>query len=732
MADTPTTAPQDPSKLKIAGPKVPDAPVKRPVKLTTVVAGVFLAIFSVSGFALIWNQANQNIKDQKSELQTEMNLILESRAQEIEHWMESQLDVLRDISKNESQKIYIDALLDEKSTADRKEGAETFLRNYLKRMAEDNDFVTPPRKLEIEANVVRDGIAGIAVLNPEGQVLVASEFVPAFKEDKFLDFLQKNRARQNAVWNLHLDRENQPSMGFIVPIYPVDAKDNAQPIAYVAGIKQVAKELYPLLQQQGDPDKSSEIVLAQIREGTGDGTVQYLSPRLLPKPNGTKPFAGDEPNDPSTRATAFAISKPGGFAILGSYTNVKSIVVGRKIEGTSWTLVRTADYSESVGPAVKEQRKDLIGFGLLLGIAIVSMVVAWKHGAELRASAEAQRLKIAAERFTGFSKFLRVITDNQPTAIAAMDGGGKYNFANRTLADAAGITPEEVNGKTMPGVIGPVRAAAYQKINKQVIDELYPGWPADRTEGKWAPQKARHEFEENGKKKYTKTDHIPLRADRDHPPGILLIEQDITEFITERSRRERMFRGLIEAFVKEVDGRQAEAARANGKLIARLARGAAEEMGLTPTDAETAELAGELLNLGTVSLPHDLLSKGGNRNEDEKKRLREAVVRSADLLAGLEFEGPVAEVIRQSQERIDGTGFPKGLSGDALLPTAKVVAVAKRVIDLLQGQDGPAQSLDQALKTVMAEAGSSLDRPAVAALVDFLDNRGGRAKVGLA
>ncbi|NBR69600.1 MAG: hypothetical protein EBT69_05405, partial [Verrucomicrobia bacterium] len=218
------------------------------------------------------------------------------------------------------------------------------------------------------------------------------------------------------------------------------------------------------------------------------------------------------------------------------------------------------------------------------------------------------------------------------------------------------------------------------------------GWPADRTEGKWQPQKGRHEFEEGGKKKYTKTDHIPLRADRDHPPGVLLIEQDITEFITERERRERMFRGLIEAFVKEVDSRQAETARTNGKLIAKLARGAAEEMGLTPNEAETAELAGELLNLGTVSLPHDLLSKGGNRNEDEKRRLRESIVRSADLLAGLEFEGPVAEVIRQAQERVDGSGFPNRLAGDAILPTAKVVAVAKRVIDLLQGQEGPAQS----------------------------------------
>jgi PAS domain S-box-containing protein len=731
MADTSTPAPQDPSKLKITGPKVPDAPVKRPVKWTTVAAGIFLAIFSVSGFGLIWSQANQDIKDEKSQLQTEMNLILESRAQEIEHWIESQVDPLKLISTNESQKIYIDALLDEKSTADRKEGAETFLRNYLKRMAEDHDFVTPPRKLEIEANVVRDGIAGLAVLNPEGQVLVSSEFVPAFREDKFVDFLQKNQARQQAIWNLHLDRENQPSMGFMVPIYPVDAKDNAQPIAFVAGIKQVAKELYPLLQQQGDPDKSAEVYLAQIKEGTGDGTIQYLSPRLLPKPNGAKPFSGDEPNDFSTRATAYAISKPGGFAILASYSNVKSIVGGRKIEGTPWTLVRTADFSEAVGPAIKEQRKDLISFGLLMVIAVVSLVIAWKHGAELRASAEAQRLKIAAERFTGFSKFLRVITDNQPTAIAAVDGGGKYSFANRTLAEAAGIATEEVAGKTMPAVIGPVRAAAYQKINKQVIDELYPGWPADRTEGKWQPQKGRHEFEEGGKKKYTKTDHIPLRADRDHPPGVLLIEQDITEFITERERRERMFRGLIEAFVKEVDSRQAKGAHTNGKLIAKLARGTAEEMGLPPVEVETAELAGELLNLGTVSLPQELLHKGGSRNEEEKKRLREAIVRSADLLNGLEFEGPVAEVIRQAQERADGTGFPKRLSGEAILPSAKVVAVAKRLIDLVQGQEGAAQSLDQALRVVMAEAGASLDRGAVAAMVDFLDNRGGKGKLGI-
>jgi len=154
-------------------------------------------------------------------------------------------------------------------------------------------------------------------------------------------------------------------------------------------------------------------------------------------------------------------------------------------------------------------------------------------------------------------------------------------------------------------------------------------------------------------------------------------------------------------------------------------------MGLSSVDVETAELAGELINLGTVSLSQDLLNKGGNRNEEEKKKYREAILRSADLVAGLEFEGPVADVIRQAQERIDGTGWPKQLRGDAILPPAKVVGVAKRLIDLVQGQEGSLQSLDQALRIVMAEAGASLDRGAVAAMVDFLDNRGGKAKLGI-
>ena len=75
MAETSTSAPQDPSKLKISGPKVPEAPVRRPLKWTTVAAGLFLAAFTLAGGLFIWSQAKQNIKDETADLQVEMSLI---------------------------------------------------------------------------------------------------------------------------------------------------------------------------------------------------------------------------------------------------------------------------------------------------------------------------------------------------------------------------------------------------------------------------------------------------------------------------------------------------------------------------------------------------------------------------------------------------------------------------------------------------------------------------------
>ncbi len=102
-------------------------------------------------------------------------------------------------------------------------------------------------------------------------------------------------------------------------------------------------------------------------------------------------MTADSPNDPISSAAAFALSKPGGFSIGPNYENTSSLVLSRKISGTPWLVLRTADAVEALGPSQKRQHAMLIGVILIPGLASVSMATAWKHGAQIRASAEAQR-----------------------------------------------------------------------------------------------------------------------------------------------------------------------------------------------------------------------------------------------------------------------------------------------------------------------------------------------------
>jgi HD-GYP domain-containing protein (c-di-GMP phosphodiesterase class II) len=102
---------------------------------------------------------------------------------------------------------------------------------------------------------------------------------------------------------------------------------------------------------------------------------------------------------------------------------------------------------------------------------------------------------------------------------------------------------------------------------------------------------------------------------------------------------------------------------------------------------------------------------------------------SGDLLQGVEFDGPVSETLRQALTRWDGTGVPGGLKGEDILPTARVIAVANAFVGMLSARaHRSALSVEDAINAIMRDVGKAFDRRAVAALVNYMDNRGGRAE----
>ena len=87
-------------------------------------------------------------------------------------------------------------------------------------------------------------------------------------------------------------------------------------------------------------------------------------------------------------------------------------------------------------------------------------------------------------------------------------------------------------------------------------------------------------------------------------------------------------------------------------------------------------MAAAIHDLGKIRVPAEILSKPGRLTENEFGIIRTHPQIGFDILKGIEFSWPIAQIVFQHHERMDGSGYPQGLSGEDILPEARILAVA--------------------------------------------------------
>ncbi len=112
------------------------------------------------------------------------------------------------------------------------------------------------------------------------------------------------------------------------------------------------------------------------------------------------------------------------------------------------------------------------------------------------------------------------------------------------------------------------------------------------------------------------------------------------------------------------------------RRVGELSLRVGERLGLEEPRLETLRFAAQLHDLGKAAIPVELLVKPGRLSPAEWGLVKSHAAVGAELLAGIEFPGPVAQVVRQHHERLDGSGYPDGLAGGVILVEAQLVAVA--------------------------------------------------------
>ncbi len=171
---------------------------------------------------------------------------------------------------------------------------------------------------------------------------------------------------------------------------------------------------------------------------------------------------------------------------------------------------------------------------------------------------------------------------------------------------------------------------------------------------------------------------------------------------------------LVAVLVSLVDARDPNAAQ-HSAYTAHIAGVVARQMGLDANSIETTETAARLLNLGKINVPRELLVSK-ELNESERLSIRSSLAKSADIVEGIAFEGPVAQVLRQSNEHVDGSG-PLKLKGDTILISARIVAASNALIGMISPRAWrESMSLEQAMEVIKSETGSHFDSAVVEAL----------------
>ena len=140
-------------------------------------------------------------------------------------------------------------------------------------------------------------------------------------------------------------------------------------------------------------------------------------------------------------------------------------------------------------------------------------------------------------------------------------------------------------------------------------------------------------------------------------------------------RLERAMEQTVQAIATTVEMRDAYTA-GHQRRVAMISEAIAKEMGLSTDRVHGLRLASTLHDVGKINIPADILSKPGKLSRVEYELIKTHPQTGYDILKSVEFPWPVADMVLQHHERLDGSGYPNGLKGDAILLEARIMAVA--------------------------------------------------------
>jgi len=317
---------------------------------------------------------------------------------------------------------------------------------------------------------------------------------------------------------------------------------------------------------------------------------------------------------------------------------------------------------------------------------------------------------------------LNSFTELANDAVIMLDDNGKTTYWNDTAEEIFGYQRDEILGEDFHEKISPHSSRDQVGASLELLRRSGQcPWVNKRSE-----LKARHK---DGSEIPVE---LTLRSLEMNGKWMALgIIRDLTERHRAENEKQQSFekfqRSLIQtirAIGLTVEKRDPYTA-GHQRRVADLARTIATQMGLPTNQIDGIRMASMIHDLGKISVPAEILSKPTKLTDIEFMLIKTHPQAGFDILKDIEFPWPIARMVLEHHERMDGSGYPNGLTGDKLLIESRIIAMADVVEAIASHRPyRPALGLDKALGEISRNRGALYDPGAVDACLTLIEQKG--------
>jgi PAS domain S-box-containing protein len=314
----------------------------------------------------------------------------------------------------------------------------------------------------------------------------------------------------------------------------------------------------------------------------------------------------------------------------------------------------------------------------------------------------------------------RQLFDNSPSGIYKVDfRTGKFLKANDLICKYFGYSQEEITSRNLYDVLTDESKKLFsERLNKMMVGEEVAENPEfeiiDKDEKRlWVQLNTKYFYDSEGL------------------AGADVVAHDITDRKLAEKQLQQTLESLrravnttIQVMVSAVEARDPYT---SGHQIrsADLARAIAKEMGLPQDKIDGIRMAGSIHDIGKLSIPAEILSKPTKLSDIEFSLIKAHAQRGYEMLRDVESPWPLAQIVYQHHERMDGSGYPRNLKGEEICIEARVLSVADVVEAMASHRPyRPGLGIDAALNEIEKNRGIFYDNTAADACLRLFREKG--------